>query len=811
MHEMHQNGPPLPVSRTIMGARSTYRQLSRRVLFFFPFQLLVLHLKKNHFLLFIWLMLFGYITESIGVKYGVPYLFLYPEYFGHVGFTSYAITGFALGGFITAFNLYSYAMHGYRFPFIATIARPFLKFNINNAVIPGLFIFTFLICSARFQYLKELVAPMAIAWHLLGFVFGVLLFLSLALLYFTRTNTDIIKMLGREPDEYRPAEPLVDIIGPQHDAPPLKREEKRKASRWLRRQQRSEKWRVETYLTPRLRIMLARSSAHYDKELLRDVLWQNHINGAIFEVVLVVSFIALGAFSDTRFFSIPAGASAFLLFTMVLMIISALFSWLQGWTGTLIIGLIVGLNLLSQQTEGFLYDNQAYGLDYTVAPATYDRQTITAMANDVGTSERDAQAMLYTLERWKADNQPFLSGTDKPPLILVNTSGGGLRSMLWTLYSLQYADSLAGGNLMDRTALMTGSSGGLIGAAYYRQLYLAQQHNDTVQPNDKALLGEVSSDMLNPVAFSFVTNDMFVRYRTVHDGDLRYTLDRGYAFERRLNENTRHMLDVRIGDLAEPEREAKIPLMLIAPASINDGRRLVIGSLPMAFLTNIKPEGSLNSEGQAESIEFLRLFRDQGAANLKLTSALRMNASFPYITPVVSLPSEPPMRVMDAGLRDNYGYRISLAFLYTFRDWIRDNTSGVVVLQLRDTQKELDVKPSSGSLFQRMLDPAGSVYDNVVRVQDQDYDLMLQQASGWTEFPMEVIDIQLRHDEGEQISLSWHLTALERKRVLRSIRSAENQKAFARFRELVMGPPVPSTLAADGAAPAPAKGHAPLQ
>jgi hypothetical protein len=74
--------------------------------------------------------------------------------------------------------------------------------------------------------------------------------------------------------------------------------EQRKAMRWLRRQQRSEKWRVETYLTPRLRIMLARSSAHYDKELLRDVLWQNHINGAIFEVVLVLSFIALGAFSD---------------------------------------------------------------------------------------------------------------------------------------------------------------------------------------------------------------------------------------------------------------------------------------------------------------------------------------------------------------------------------------------------------------------------------------------------------------------------------------------------------------------------------
>jgi len=795
---------PEGLVKDLMGARNTYRQLSRRILYFFPFQLLVLHLKKNHLLLFTWLLLFGYITESIGVKYGVPYLFLYPEYFGSVGFTSYAITGFALGGFITAFNLYSYAMHGYRFPFIATIARPFLKFNINNAVIPGLFVLTFLWHSATFQYSKELETVGAILWHLSGFIFGILLFLALALLYFTRTNTDIIKMLGSDPDAYRPAEPLVDIIGPQHSAPPQRRVEQRKALRWLRRQQRSEKWRVETYLTPRLRIMLARSSAHYDKDMLRDVLWQNHINGAIFEVVLVLSFIALGAFSEFRFFAIPAGASVFLFLTMLIMIISALFSWLQGWTGTVILALIVALNLLSHRTEGFLYDNHAYGLDYTTKPALYDRPTIAAMANDVGTAQRDAQALLATLEQWKKDNQSQPMGSEKPPLVILNTSGGGLRSTLWTLRCLQHADSLVGGGLMERTMLMTGSSGGLIGAAYYRQLYLAQQEGDSLDRNDRALLDEVSTDMLNPLAFSFVTNDMFVRYRTVKDGELRYTLDRGYAFERRLNQSTHDLLDVRMGDLADAEREARIPLMVITPASINDGRRLVIGSVPMAFLTNIAPEGQLHNAGQPEAIEFHRFFRDQGAANLKLTSALRMNATFPYITPIVSLPSEPPMRVMDAGLRDNYGYRTTLAFLHTFRDWIRDNTSGVVVLQLRDTQKELEVKPSSGSVIGRMLDPIGSVYDNVVRVQDQDYDLMLQQASAWTDFPMEVIDIQLRHDEGEQISLSWHLTALERKRVLRSINSVENVKAFGRFRELVMGTATPTALAAGDGEQAPA-------
>ena len=568
---------------------------------------------------------------------------------------------------------------------------------------------------------------------------------------------------------------------------------------------------METYLTPRLRIKLARSSAHYDMEMLRDVLWQNHINGSIFEVILVISFIALGAFSDFRFFAIPAGASVFLLFTMLLMVISALFSWMQGWTGTVIIMIVVVLNILSQRTDRFLYDNHAFGMDYTVEPATYDRETISALANDTRATERDAQAITGTLELWKKKNEILMDGPKKPPLVLVNTSGGGLRSFLWTMLSLQYADSLTNGELMDLTALITGSSGGLIGAAYYRQLFLAQQTTDSVDRNDKALLEEVSSDMLNAISFSLVTNDMFVRYRKIHDGELTYTLDRGQAFERRLDQSTRNMLDVRMGELAEPEMEARIPLMVISPASINDGRRLVIGSLPMAFLTNIAPEPQMHSDGQAEAVEFLRFFKEQGAENLKLSTALRMNATFPYITPVVSLPSEPAMRVMDAGLRDNYGYRTTLAYLVTFRKWIKENTSGVVILQLRDTQKELEVKPSNGSLLGRMFDPLGTVYNNVVRVQDQDYDLMMQQASAWADFPLEVVDIQLRHDEEEQISLSWHLTAVERTRVLRSIRSAENQKAFARFQEVVMGDGPVMTLAVGDGPPSRVAGRAPLK
>lgn len=768
-----------------MVHKVTMRQRSRRLLYFFPFQLFVLHLKKNHLLLLVWLVLFGFITQSMGMKYGVPYLFLTPEYFGESTFWSFGILGFAVGGFFTAYNLYSYTTHAYRFPFIATISRPFLKFSINNGLLPLLFVLTYLICSAKLQYSKELVPVADIIINLLGFLIGIALFMVFSMIYFFRTNTDVHKLLGPDAAEHRAPEPMQDIL--PFSPPAQQRQELRKATRWLRREQRTRKWKVELYMASPWRVALARSSAHYDKLLLRSVLWQNHINGSIFSVALVVGFIALGAFSDLPLFSIPAGASVFMLFTIVLMLLSALYSWLKGWTIALLIAVVIGLNLVSLKTEAFLSDAQAFGLDYSGTPATYDRAVIHALACDTVAERRDTERFVHTLDHWLAHNQHLPNAGAKPKLLIVNTSGGGSRAMVWTYRCLQVADSLLGGNLMPRTALMTGSSGGLIGAAFFRQVDANQRQGGPQRVQDPSHVDAMSSDILNPLGFSFVSNDMFIRYRRVQDGTRSYTLDRGFAFEQRINELTDSLLDIRFADYAEAEERADMPLLVISPASLNDGRRLVMSSQPVAFLTSIAAQGRIHTANEPESIEFGKLFAAQDAQRIKLTSALRMNASFPYITPVVTLPSTPKMRVMDAGVRDNYGYRTTAMFLLAFRDWIAENTSGVVIMQMRDKQRELEVKPVNGSLISRLFDPVGTVYDNFVKSQDQDYDLMMKQAEAWCTFPVDLIDLSLRHDDADEISLSWHLTALEKKHVLQTIGSPDNRMAFAHLRDLVIG------------------------
>ena len=106
-----------------------------RFIFSFPIQLLVLLFKKNHMLLLYWLLLFYMVLGDLKSRFGTPYLFLDPEYMGHVGLRSFFIMGFTTGSFIMVFNMSSYIINGFRFPFIATLSRPFMKYCINNFIL----------------------------------------------------------------------------------------------------------------------------------------------------------------------------------------------------------------------------------------------------------------------------------------------------------------------------------------------------------------------------------------------------------------------------------------------------------------------------------------------------------------------------------------------------------------------------------------------------------------------------------------------------------------------------------------------------
>ena len=60
-----------------------------------------------------------------------------------------------------------------------------------------------------------------------------------------------------------------------------------------------------------------------------------------------------------------------------------------------------------------------------------------------------------------------------------------------------------------------------------------------------------------------------------------------------------------------------------------------------------------------------------------------MNASFPYVSPSVSLPTIPPSRVVDAGYLDNYGVVLAAAWIDRHWPWILENTRGLLLIEIR--------------------------------------------------------------------------------------------------------------------------------
>src|SRR5262249_50053748 len=121
------------------------------------------------------------------------------------------------------------------------------------------------------------------------------------------------------------------------------------------------------------------------------------------------------------------------------------------------------------------------------------------------------------------------------------------------------------------------------------------------------------------------------------------------------------------------------PSLIVSPMVIESGERMLISNLDLRHLVELH---SARGEPYLRSArEFFRVFPD-AQPTFGLQTAVRLSATFPYVSPAVSLPTRPPRRLVDAGYYDNYGVNLAAAWAYQYRDWIRNNTSGLALIQI---------------------------------------------------------------------------------------------------------------------------------
>lgn len=729
---------------------------------FFPFELLFGQLKYNLISLFYWALLFAIVADSFGSPFGVPLLFFSPEYLGGVNGWAFYFVGFSIGGFTMAFNTYSYIKLGPRYPFLAAVSRPFFKFCINNSLIPLTFLVFYLSQMIRFQLREELVSGGDTFYYSLVFFGGFLTFILLSIFYFFPTTKDSIPNQTTE-----------------HSANPISSVVNRK-QKWYN-YFRSERTKRYIYIGKGFKLYQSRTVTHLDQEVIERVFANNRINATIFEILTIASFLILSFFKDHPVMEFPAAMSIVLLLTLVHMIFSFFMSWFHRWTYPILIGIVMLMNFLSTRTELFKYTNYAYGLDYTpYKRPSFSIETIRENATNNDDAARSRANYINILGNWKV-----LADDNKPKLIIVNTSGGGSRSALWTFTVLQHCDKETNGKLSKHLQMITGASGGMVGAAYFRELLLRKNNQEIEDLYAEQYREDLGKDLLNKLAFSLSTNDMFTRVETFVDNERTYTKDRGYAFEEHLHDNTKGILRNRLGYYTTPEAEGKIPVMIFSPTIVNDGRRLLISSQSMHFLTENKSYGTEISNSYGE-IDFQTFFKNNDPQGIRFSSVLRASATFPFIMPMVTMPTSPEMQVMDAGIRDNYGMKTTVNFLFQMQEWITQNTSGVIILQIRDTKKILNNESyDKVSFIDKITLPFGNMYSNFTLTQDFDQDQLLQSASHNLDFPVDVIGFNLREKTGDRISLSWHLTKREKAKIEMAYVSLSNQQSLKRLKRLL--------------------------
>ncbi|MBS1563944.1 MAG: patatin-like phospholipase family protein, partial [Bacteroidetes bacterium] len=611
---------------------------------------------------------------------------------------------------------------------------------------------------------RELTPPLQVFIQTSGFLLGFVFILAISFLYFFRADKSITRRMVAvisKPSEFRGAfRPQVALTSG--------------GSRLIK---------VTSYLNTPFSAKPVRDVSHYSATFIETIFSRHNFAAMLSIFFAFVFLITIGFLLDHHVFQLPAAASITLFFSILVAVAGALSYFMQSWSVPFLVLLIVVLNIL------YKYDvidptNKAYGLNYSkdIKRPDYDRNTLLSLCTS-DRVERDKAHMIEILNNWKKKQKE-----EKPLLYLVNVSGGGTRSATFALSVMQRLDSLSGGRLMDKTFLITGASGGMLGAAYYRALAYERSTGKNLYLYSRKYVDDISKDLLNPTFSSFVARDMAAPAQRFKIGDYYYIKDRGYAFEQKLGENTRGLLDKQLKDLADDEYKARMPLMFFSSVVTQDGRKMVVSPQPVSFLMRpVYDSTTTVMPPDPDAIDFGALFAKQDPMNLRLLTALRMNATFPYVLPNVWLPANPVIDVMDAGLRDNYGSETTLRFLDVFRHWLKENTAGVVLLEIRDRKAgtwEDSFEP--GDISELITKPFLLLQYNWYKMQEYNQDNLVSLSQQVITSPVYKVRFQyLAKTADRKAALNFHLTQGEKLDILDALGNEVNSTSFAAFSTLL--------------------------
>ena len=258
-------------------------------------------------------------------------------------------------------------------------------------------------------------------------------------------------------------------------------------------------------------------------------------------------------------------------------------------------------------------------------------------------------------------------------IVVLCLSGGAYRSAFWSSIVIDHLAS-KNPNFRNSVHLITGASGGMVAGAYLA----AMQAEGSDEPvTDRIEADTRESLKLEGRAFPIARDSLSAVAQWLVKWDLRdlflfgtSRIDRGMVLER----SWRTIDKVTFAELGLGH-----PSLIVAPMLVETGAPALFSNLDLLEVRNRQGE-----EPDKTSLEMFRSF-PEARRKCKLSTAVRLNASFPYISPAVGLPFEPERRAVDAGYYDNFGVDLATDYLGSASVFkaITTSSSRVLIIEVR--------------------------------------------------------------------------------------------------------------------------------
>jgi hypothetical protein len=266
-------------------------------------------------------------------------------------------------------------------------------------------------------------------------------------------------------------------------------------------------------------------------------------------------------------------------------------------------------------------------------------------------------------------------------IIVVATAGGGIKAAAWTAKVLVGLEERCRGHFANSVAMISSVSGGSVGTMYFADKYRNGEYLDTEDVWNKA-----SRSSLSEAAWGIAYPDLL--RLVLPEAVFTMAHDRGWAIEQAWRRDWPYQSSIETWE--QRLARGEMPAVVMNATVAETGERLLIANFTPST-TNLRR--SERTDPQKSEQNGSRAWSDD-KFTISTSTAARLSATFPYVTPISRGELTHGFHVADGGYNDNFG--VSSAINWINKILEKEPDIQILLIEIRSSpqssKEETDAK-----------------------------------------------------------------------------------------------------------------------